>query len=372
MLQGSRHIARGEMLGLLERAGATERNGRTSSDDTCFFETVPSEQLALALWIESERMGYFLDIVDDDVLRAQRDVVLNERRQMYEATPYAGVWRALHQALYPAGHPYARLTIGDPSELESVSVADVAAFYRARYAPNAATLVVSGDVDMDHTRALVSKYFAGIPYRELARRASSAPARIDRYVRIDLEAGARAPRIVLAWTAPPAFAAHDHELRAVARVLTSGTSSRLARALGASRTVEASIDEGDLGSAFLVTVTGRVDDSPEELVATVEAELSALARSGPTDVEASSARAGLESELAFVREACGTRAERLASYARAGVVPSFDADASGIRALDTGALREAIRVWLPIDRHATIVFHPVADAPVSGRLRSLR
>src|SRR5580658_9945621 len=163
MFQGSKHVPEDTYFLDLERVGATDINGSTALDRTNYFETVPSNQLELGLWLESDRMGFLLDHVDQATFAGQRDVVKNERRQNYENAPYGLVGQYVHAELFPPDHPYHLLTIGTPNDLDAATLDDVKAFFRTWYVPNNATLVIAGDIDKTQARALVDKYFGPIP-----------------------------------------------------------------------------------------------------------------------------------------------------------------------------------------------------------------
>ena len=159
MFQCSKHVPCDQHFQLLEAAGASDINGTTDYDRTNYFETLPSNQLELALWLESDRMGYLLDKVDQVALANQQDVVRNERRQSVENQPYGMAEEALVQQLYPAGHPYYGNVIGSHEDIQAVKLEDVQNFFRQYYAPNNASLAIVGDIDVAQTKALVEKYF---------------------------------------------------------------------------------------------------------------------------------------------------------------------------------------------------------------------
>ena len=161
MFQGSQHHD-DEYFGPLERIGA-DLNGTTGQDHTNYYETVPSNALELALWLESDRMGFLVPALTQEKLDNQRDVVKNERRQSYDNQPYGQAHEALLEALYPAGHPYHHSTIGSMADLSAARLRDVAAFFRTYYNPNNASLCIAGDFDPAETKRLVAKYFGPIP-----------------------------------------------------------------------------------------------------------------------------------------------------------------------------------------------------------------
>ena len=159
MFQGSRHVPGDTHFRLLEGAGGTDLNGTTDFDRTNYFETVPADRLELALWLESDRMGYLLDKVDQTNLSNQQDVVRNERRQSVENQPYGIVEEELFHQLFPATHPYYASVIGSHADIQAARLEDVKNFFKLYYAPNNASLVIVGDIDAAATRAMVEKYF---------------------------------------------------------------------------------------------------------------------------------------------------------------------------------------------------------------------
>ena len=155
MFAATRHIPRGLADRLLEGAGATDSNGSTDLDRTNYYDTVPSNQLELALWVHADRMGYLLDVLDQKALTNQQDVVRNERRESVESEPYGIVEEALSHALFPKGHPYYASVIGSHADIQSARLEDVRQFFARYYGPNNASLVIAGDIDKAKTRALV-------------------------------------------------------------------------------------------------------------------------------------------------------------------------------------------------------------------------
>src|SRR6476646_2972147 len=161
MFMGSGHVNPGEFDTLLEAVGGTN-NGSTETDRTNYWINVPSNALELALFLESDRMGFLLDTMTPATVDAQRDVVKNERRQSYENRPYGMADITLNEMLYPEGHPYHWPVIGYMPDLTAASYDDVVAYFKTYYAPSNASLVVAGDIDTAKTRALVEKWFGDV------------------------------------------------------------------------------------------------------------------------------------------------------------------------------------------------------------------
>src|SRR5882724_9134337 len=143
MFEGSKHVASSAHNRYLEAAGASDINGTTDFDRTNYFETLPSNQLELALWLESDRMGYLYGKLDSERLTNQRDVVRNERRQSTENTPYGLVEEELYHQLFPKDHPYYADVIGSHRDIDAARIDDVRAFFRQYYTPNNASLTIT-------------------------------------------------------------------------------------------------------------------------------------------------------------------------------------------------------------------------------------
>ncbi|HEX8435972.1 pitrilysin family protein, partial [Archangium sp.] len=204
MFQGSKHVPDDVHIGLLEQIGATDLNGTTNYDRTNYFETVPSNQLATALWLESDRMGFLLEALDEKKLRNQQEVVKNERRQSVETRPYGVAQEKLWKALFPAPHPYHGKVIGSMEDLDAATVEDVKGFFRKWYAPANATLAVVGDFDEKEARALVEKYFGSLPSGPKPEKPQVAPVKHtqEQVIRHEEKIGTL-PMVTLAWLTPP-------------------------------------------------------------------------------------------------------------------------------------------------------------------------
>src|SRR4051794_24167985 len=162
MFQGSRNVGKAEHMALVQGAGGT-LNGSTWLDRTNYYETLPSHQLELALWLEADRMATLLDALSQENLDNQREVVKNEKRWSYDNRPY-GSWNEKLQAhLFPPEHPYHHNTIGSMDDLNAASLEDVSQFSRPSSAPNNAVISVVGDADHDQVRRWVDKSFGRIP-----------------------------------------------------------------------------------------------------------------------------------------------------------------------------------------------------------------
>src|SRR6186713_1940207 len=226
MFQCSKHVPCDQHFQLLEAAGASDINGTTDYDRTNCFETLPSNQLELALWLESDRMGYLLDKIDQAALANQQDVVRNERRQSVENQPYGMAEEALVQLLYPAGHPYYGNVIGSHEDIQAVKLEDVQNFFKQYYAPNNASLAIVGDIDVAATKALVQKYFSALKRGAPVPKISATTPKITAERRKVVPSRVELPRVYMAWISPSFYKPGDADADITATMLGGGRSSR--------------------------------------------------------------------------------------------------------------------------------------------------
>jgi predicted Zn-dependent peptidase len=378
MFQGSKHVPEDTYFLDLERVGATDINGSTSTDRTNYFETVPANQLELALWLESDRMGFLLDHVDQATFSGQRDVVKNERRQNYENAPYGLVGEYINLELYPADHPYHLLTIGTPKDLDAATLDDVKAFFRTWYVPNNATLVVAGDIDKTRVTALVEKYFGPIPGGSLPDRTKwKDPPEVtlagEKVLPID--AGVELPRVYVTWPTPPNFRPGDGELDLAARVLAGGKTSRLYKRLvydlQIAQDVSANQASAQLSSQFSIVATAQPKHTTDELRKVIDEELSKLLSGGISPDELARAKTGETSNLIFDLERDGSRANRINSYNQLAGDPAYlSTDLARYSQATPEAIVAAVKRYLPLDRRVVAVVTPKKGAPLAGVLTS--
>jgi zinc protease len=301
MFTGSGHVAYGLHDKFTEGVGGSN-NGTTSNDRTVYFETVPSNYLETALWLESDRMGYLLDTLDIAKLNAQRDVVKNERRQSYDNQPYGRAPEIISQAMYPATHPYSWPVIGSMADLSAASEDDVKNFFRSYYAPNNAFLSIVGDFDPSQAKAMVVKYFGEFSRAKPVQRPAAAPVTLSAEKRLVYEDRVQIPRLYIVWPT----VGRDNDDRFALEVLDAITAgprtARLTKALvydqQAAATVGTSQDSNENAGEFDVILTPRPGHSLTELEQSSDTILERLKREGPTDEEIQRAVAGLE--LQFV------------------------------------------------------------------------
>ena len=327
MFMGSEHVPVGQFDKWLETVGA-DNNGSTNTDRTNYYEQLPSNALPLALWLDADRMGHLLPVMDQAKLDLQRDVVKNERRQRYDNVPYGRANETIVAALFPATHPYHWTTIGSMTDLSAASLDDVKDFFRTYYAPNNATLVIAGDFNRDSAITWVNRYFGDIP------RGPQMPARptiptftVARDTFLVQEDKVTLPRLYETWHSVKLFHPDDASLDVLADVLAGDKNSRLYKRLVFDMQVAQDVSafqlSGRLDGYFQINVTPKPGQTPAHMAALVAEEVEKLQRDGVTPRELArslnSRRASFLDQLASVLG----KSDRLASYDYEAGTPDY-------------------------------------------------
>jgi zinc protease len=368
MFQGSRHVADDAHLTLLEAAGASDLNASTGFDRTNYFQTVPSNQLELPLWLESDRMGYLLDKLDQKNLANQQDVVRNERRQRWENRPYGASEEELYHTLFPTGHPYYGVIIGSHADIQAAKLEDVRKFFKQYYAPNNATLVIAGDFDTPRARQLVQKYFSTLKKGAAVPpvKATTPPITAER--RKVVTEKVELPKVYMAWLTPPLFKPGDAEADLTATILGGGQSSRLYKKLVYDRqiaqSVEASQQSLAIQSVFDIEATARPGHTAEELEKAINEELSALAAAPPDAKEVESARNRIETGTIGSLEGISGLAERLNTYNQYAGTPDYlQRDIQRYRSITPASVQAFVRDRLKPNARVVIQTQPGEPKP---------
>jgi zinc protease len=377
MFMGSGHVKYGAFDRLLESTGGTN-NASTAQDRTNYYIDVPSNALDLALYLESDRMGYLLDAMSPQTVNAQRDVVKNERRENYENAPYGMASIEIAQMLYPEGHPYRWPTIGYMEDLTAASYEDVLEFFRKYYQPANASLVVAGDIDPAAARAKIEKWFADV-------KPGSGPVppidyphpMLTAVKRKTIEDRVQLPRLYLDWITPSHFTPGDAELDVVSSLLAGGKNSRLYKRLvyelQIAQEVAAYQASNDLNSQFEIVVTAKPPKEGETPAAAidrirgiVDEELHKLQQTPPEAREFQRAINQIESSFY-------DRMERIGGfggvgdqindyYTETGNPAYFNADLARYRALGPADATAAAAKFLPLDKRVELVVEPKKEA----------
>jgi len=301
MFTGSGHVPYGTHDKYTEGVGGSN-NGQTYFDWTRYWETDPSNYLETALWLESDRMGFLLDSLDESKFRAQRDIVKNERRQSYDNQPYNRDEEILLLTMYPQGHPYSWPTIGSMADLSAATVDDVKQFFRLYYAPNNATLAIVGDIEPKQAKAWVAKYFGDIPRGKPITRPTIGPASLTTEKRLTFEDRVQVPRLTIQWPSVGIHSEDQPALDLLSDILGGSRIARISKPLVYDKQIAANVivyqDPFEGVGHFNVVVTPRPGHSLTEIETEVDSVINRFKSEGPTADELKRVKAG--QQLAFL------------------------------------------------------------------------
>lgn len=365
LFQGSVSVGANEHFELVQRAGGT-LNGSTWLDRTNYFETVPSNQLELALWLEANRMGHLLPAMTQQKLDTQRDVVQNERRWSMDNQPYGTWWERLPALAFPIDHPFHHSLIGSMADLQAASLDDIAHFFATYYTPDNAVLSIAGDFDRIEATAMVERHFGPIP------RGAGKPPLPDMGVSPIFGGSMREvvaddvmlPRLFLA-ARSPVFGSDEYYAASVAgAILGLKKGSRLYRVLVRDQQVAAdaqafTYDLAKGSDLLVVDVTARPDTSVEQLEASVHAELDRLADGGVTAEEIARVVTLIETELVASLQSASDRADKLSMFATYFGDPQLvNHQADRYRAVTVERVNAFVRERLVRENRASLLYVP--------------
>jgi zinc protease len=362
MFQGSKNYD-DDYFKPIQEAGGT-LNGSTNSDRTNYWEVVPSNFLELALFMEADRMGGLLDVLNEAKLANQRDVVKNEKRQSYDNQPYGLIGAKINETLYPADHPYHWLTIGSLDDLSAASREDIAAFFRAYYTPRNASLAIAGDFNPAEARRFVEKHFGKIPSGPAVTRPNPPQPRLTESKEIVMQDRVTLPRLYLVWPTVPAYDKDEPATDALANILGGGKSSRLYKTLVYERQIAQNVfansGSQEIAGRFQIVATARPGKKLEELESAINAEVEKIKKEGPTSEEVERSYNATEASLIFGMQTVGGfggKNDQLNQYATfVGKPGYFQQDLARYRRVTADDVKRAANTYLIEHRlKATVV-----------------
>jgi predicted Zn-dependent peptidase len=360
MFQGSENVPKAAHFQYIFNAGGT-MNGTTSSERTNYFETLPANQLPLALWLESDRMRSLK--VTQENLDNQRNAVQEEKRLRYDNQPYINAYLRLMEMDFknPAN---AHSTIGSMEDLDAATVEDVQEFFRIYYAPNNAVLTIVGDFDPQEARALVAKYFASIPSQSAPPPVDvSEPAEVSQRSDKFLDQLAPAPAFALAWKIPPRRTPEFYPIALACDLLFHGDSSRLYQKLVKGEEsvirIDGDVDERRGPSGLYVFALPKPGNHVEQIRQAVMDEIKQLATVGPTPEEMLKLRNGLCNDAVRHRQSSLYRAQRIAEYALYDGDPNlFNTELERYLSVTPEQIRDAVARYLDTDNRVVLDIIP--------------
>jgi predicted Zn-dependent peptidase len=367
MFQGSKNVGSDKHFEILKKLGASEVNGTTNPNRTNYYEVVPSNSLETALWLESDRMGHLLEMLDRTSLDNQIDVVRNERRQNYDNIPYRKALFALYAALYPEGHPYRYLTIGKHEDLMKASVDDVKGFFKTWYVPSNATIAIVGDFEPAAAKQMVKKWFGSFPAsKKPTTVVVPPPAPKPTTVTVD-DSFAKLRQVTFAWHTPALYADGDAELDIAANALTAEGRGRLYKTLVYDKQLAQSVWAGQASSGFssmfTITVTLRSGASLDEVTKLVMDEVTRVGKQNLSAPEVERFVTETESNVIWGLERLNARANELQSYNHfLGDPGKLTWDLDRYRKTTPDKIRAAFARYIVPAQAVTIITNPTGGA----------
>jgi zinc protease len=364
MFEGSQHYDKGYFQPL-QGAGAS-LNGSTNADRTNYWEVVPANAVELALWMESDRMGFLLPALTEAKFSNQRDVVLNERRQNYENRPYGLAPMAMLSGLFPPDHPYHWTTIGEIADLNAVKLDEVKEFFGTYYHPANASLALAGDIDSAEALDLARAYFGDLPPGPSVSAVRPAPIELTSETRLLLEDRVELPRLYIGWLTPAMFAEGDADLDLAADMLANGKTSRLYRRLvfdeRIATDVSASQNSREIGGFLQLVATAAPGHTLSEIEAVMAEEIARLATEGPTADEIDRGRVQAEAQFMFRLQTVGGfggKTDQLNAYNTfVGDPTFFDRDLARYHAVTRQSVRDRMNLHINHSRRAVLSIVP--------------
>lgn len=353
MFQGSASYDNDYFTPLQEAGGIV--NGTTNQDRTWYFETMPSNFLELALFMEADRLGDLLPAMTQEKLDNQRDVVKNERRQRVDNVPYGTAFEKIGRIMYPLPHPYNWTTIGSLEDLQAASLEDVKSFFRQYYVPNNTFLVVSGDLDEKQARGWIEKYFGPIATGGEINRPKPAMPKLDKEIRETVEDSVPLARRYFVWHGVPAYHKDEAALDILSFILSQGRTSRLQGNLlyGKELVQQIGSNNGtnEVGGLFQVVATARPGKSLDEIEREVDAEIARIKAAPPTADEMSRALNSIESSTINGLQTVLGKAGQLTSYAGyLGQADWFQKDLDRYRTVTAADVQRVANAYLGANR----------------------
>ena len=318
LFSGSENVPNGVFDKVIENAGGSN-NGFTSRDVTAYFESFPKNALEKILWLESDRMGFFINSVTPRNLAIQQNVVQNEKRQGEDNSPYGFTNYVISKNLYPASHPYSWEVIGEMEDLTNATLDDVRGFYENFYGPNNATLVIAGDFEPDSVKLLLDKYFGEIKPRGEVPARTAMPVALSESKRLYHEDNfANVPEINLVWPVPENYTRESYALNFLAEILASGKKAPMYKVLVKEKQLTSRVSAyngaEELAGEFSISVTANEGKTLKEIEEAINEAFTRFETEGFTDREVERIKATMEKGFYQGLNSVLNKAIQMASY----------------------------------------------------------
>ncbi len=349
MFQGSENVPKEMHFKYIQEAGGS-LNGSTSFDRTNYYEKVPSNYLELILWLESDRMGYFIPALTQEKLDNQRSVVKNERLERYDNQPYGLAWELIISNLYSSEHPYSWPTIGFIQDILNYNLEDVTEFFKTYYSPSNASLVIAGDFDNSKTKDLIEKYFGNISTDKKVSQPTKNNSELKNNIFLSHKDNVQLERIYLTWHSDKAYSEYDASLDVLSDILSGSKSSRLYKNLVFEKEIAQDVTayqfSGKLTGFFTIIATAKPGVKLEILKEEILKELNNIRSNGVTEKELIKSKNGIKSGFIYSMQNLDSLADQINSYNFfLGEPNSFNFDLKRFEEVTNEKLKSAIEKY---------------------------
>jgi len=350
MFQGSQNIPKEKHFHFIQEAGGS-LNGSTSIDRTNYYESVPSNFLEMILWMESDRMGFLLESLTQEKLDNQKSVVMNERRERYDNQPYGKAFETIFSNLYPKNHPYHWPTIGWMEDIEKFNLEDVRSFFKKYYAPNNATLVLSGDFESGKAKELIETYFGDLKGNGSVENVITPDFHLVESKEIVMEDDVQLSRIYMAWHSCKAFEKDDAALDILSDQMGGSKNARLYKSLVHEKQMALDVSvfqySGKYDGSFIIVVTAIPGVELADLRKEILSEINLLAQKGITDEEMTRSKNSIKSTFIYSIQNLDTISDHLNYYNfYKGEPDYFNTDIARYQETDKEDVREVCEKYL--------------------------
>ncbi len=363
LFMGSENVKTGAFDRILEAAGGSN-NGFTSRDVTAYFEEFPKNALEKVLWLESDRMGFFINSVTPRSLAIQQNVVQNEKRQGVDNQPYGFTSSVIYKNLYPAGHPYSWDVIGEMEDLRNASIDDVKSFYGKFYGPNNATLILSGDFNPDSAKMLINKYFGEIKsHGEVSGREAAVPVPEKTKKLYHEDNFANVPEITMVWPVPPAYQKDAYALDFLAKILADGKKAPLYKVLVKEKQLTSGIsaynNSEELAGEFTISIRANEGKTLKEVEEAVYEAFGRFEKEGITEKDVERIKAASEKRFYEGLNSVLNKSIQMAMYNTFLNDPGYiQTDIGNIKAVTMDDIKRVYEKYIKGNPHIVTSFVP--------------
>ena len=364
----SENLGYGGLDAMNTRIGGEGTNGFTTNDMTQYFQAVPKDALEKVIWAEADKLGWFIQTVNQDVIDNEKQVVKNEKRQRVDNAPYGHNWYVIGKALYPSDHPYNWQVIGSLEDLDAASLKDTQDFYARWYVPNNETVTITGDFDVAEAKAYVEKYFGEIPRGDEIAPYGPRPGKLDDTIKLIHEDNfATVPRLTQVWPTVEQYHPDSYALEILASYLTDGKTAPFNEVLvdeeKLSPGLSAFSNTSEIAGEFYLIAPANAGTDLDRLTPAIETAFARFEENGITEKDLNRIKAGIEVNFYGNFDSALNKAIALSEYNLFTDNPgAYKADVAGYRGVTRADVTRVYETYIKNKPAVITSFVPKGEA----------